>query len=88
MRVLLINPRVPSSYYSVPPLGLGYIASQLKEHEEVEILDENQFGWGIEMVKAKNSGFVYMVYDAPHFTGPLFMLTLLLDRLCRRKQEL
>ncbi len=56
--------------------------------DRMEILDENQFGWGIEMVKAKNSGFVYMVYDAPHFTGPLFMLTLLLDRLCRRKQEL
>ncbi len=51
------------------------------------LLDENQFGWGIEMVKAKNSGFLYAFYNDPLFTGPLFILTLVLKALSHRKRK-
>ena len=50
------------------------------------LLDENQFGWGIEMVKAKNSGLLYTVWTAPLFMGPLFILTLFLSR-CRKRNR-
>ena len=58
------------------------------------LLDENQFGWGIEIVKAKNAGFLYMAWSAVYYMGPLFMLmgplfmlTLLLNRTRKRKPE-
>jgi len=51
------------------------------------LLDENQFGWGIEMVKAKNAGFLYTAWNAPHFLGSLFILTLLLSRRRKRNHE-
>lgn len=46
------------------------------------LVNENQFGWGLEMIKGKNIGFTAaaMVY-----TGPLYILSLILNRLGRRK---
>ena len=59
------------------------------------LLDENQFGWGIEMVKAKNAGFLYASWSAAQqfmgplfvFMGPLFLVTLLLNRPRKRNHE-
>jgi hypothetical protein len=53
-------------------------------------VNEGQFGWGIEMAKAKNIGFVKEAFLSPFgsiLTAPLFMLMLLLNRRSRRKRE-
>jgi anaerobic magnesium-protoporphyrin IX monomethyl ester cyclase len=45
MRILLVNPPTGFSYYSIgirrPPLGLAYIASLLRCHHQVKIVDFN-----------------------------------------------
>jgi preprotein translocase subunit SecA len=48
------------------------------------LVNEQQFGWGLEMLKGKNVGFAYM---AARSMGPLFLLALLLDRYFRRKKK-
>jgi len=57
--------------------------------------DDNQFGWGVEMVKARKMAF-FGVGDSfiagpaligPVIHGPIFMLTLLRERMSRRKRE-
>ncbi len=56
--------------------------------------DANQFGWGVEMVKARKMAF-FGVGDTfssvslagPLILGPLFMLTLLLERVSRRRPK-
>jgi preprotein translocase subunit SecA len=57
--------------------------------------DANQFGWGVEMVKARKMAF-FGVGDSialgpaligPLIHGPLFMLTLLLEHIFRRKRK-
>jgi anaerobic magnesium-protoporphyrin IX monomethyl ester cyclase len=51
VRVLLVNPPAGFSYYRLgirrPPLGLAYLASVLKDHHQVEIIDFNveKQGW-------------------------------------------
>ena len=45
MKILLVNPPMGFSYYSLgirrPPLGLAYLASVLRDHHPVRILDFN-----------------------------------------------
>jgi len=45
MKVLLVNPPAGFSYYSLgisrPPLGLAYLASVLRDHHQVRIIDFN-----------------------------------------------
>jgi anaerobic magnesium-protoporphyrin IX monomethyl ester cyclase len=45
MKVLLVNPPMGFSYYSLgmrrPPLGLAYLASVLRDHHQVRIIDFN-----------------------------------------------
>jgi anaerobic magnesium-protoporphyrin IX monomethyl ester cyclase len=45
MRVLLVTPPTGFSYYSLgirrPPLGLAYLASVLKDHHQVKVIDFN-----------------------------------------------
>ena len=57
--------------------------------------DDNQFGWGVEMVKARKMAF-FGVGDSfiagpaligPVIHGPIFILTLLRERMSRRKRE-
>jgi len=48
------------------------------------LVNEEQFGWGVELLKGKNLGFAV---GAAAFWGPLFIFTLLFRRLRRRKKE-
>jgi len=48
------------------------------------LINEEQFGWGVELLKGKNLGFAV---GAAAFLGPLFILTLLLKRLGFRKKK-
>ena len=45
MKVLLVNPPMGFSYYSLgirrPPLGLAYLASVLRDHHQVKVIDFN-----------------------------------------------
>jgi preprotein translocase subunit SecA len=47
------------------------------------LINEEQFGWGVELLKGKNIGFAA---GAAAFWGPLFLFTLLMKRLRRRKK--
>jgi preprotein translocase subunit SecA len=51
------------------------------------LVNDSQFGSGIELAKAKNIGFVYMAFSAPLFTGLMLMLTLFLSRFSRRQRK-
>jgi hypothetical protein len=48
------------------------------------LVNEDQLGWGIELLKGKNIG---LAAGAAAFTGPLFLLMLLLRRRRGRKKE-
>jgi preprotein translocase subunit SecA len=48
------------------------------------LINEEQFGWGVELLKGKNLGFAV---GAAAFWGPLFVFTLLMKRLRRRKKR-
>jgi len=48
------------------------------------LVNEDQFGWGVELLKGKNLGFAV---GAAAFMGPLFILTLLMRRLRGRKKQ-
>lgn len=48
------------------------------------LVNEEQFGWGVELLKGKNLGFAV---GAAAFLGPLFVFTLLMKRLRRRKKR-
>jgi preprotein translocase subunit SecA len=48
------------------------------------LVNEEQFGWGVELLKGKNLGFAV---GAAAFWGPLFVFTLLMKRLRRRKKR-
>jgi preprotein translocase subunit SecA len=48
------------------------------------LVNEDQFGWGVELLKGKNLGFAV---GAAAFWGPLFVFTLLMKRLRRRKKR-
>jgi preprotein translocase subunit SecA len=48
------------------------------------LVNEEQFGWGVELLKGKNLGFAV---GAAAFWGPLFIFTLLMKRLRRRKKR-
>jgi preprotein translocase subunit SecA len=50
------------------------------------LVNENQAGWGVEMTKGKNIGFVKLAFASP--AGLLFLLTLYLDSRARRKRNL
>jgi len=47
MKVLLVNPPMGFSYYSLgirrPPLGLAYLASVLRDHHQVKMKRLNPF---------------------------------------------
>ena len=49
------------------------------------LVDENQFGWGMELFKTKNIGFAAVA--AGTFAAPLLALTLIWKRVVRRKRE-
>jgi preprotein translocase subunit SecA len=46
------------------------------------LVDEDQFGWGVEMLKGRNVGFAAA---AAGVFGPLFVLTLLAGRLKKKR---
>jgi preprotein translocase subunit SecA len=48
------------------------------------LINEDQFGWGLEMIKGKNIGFAAVGAGA---FGPLLVLTLLVRRFFRRKPK-
>jgi preprotein translocase subunit SecA len=48
------------------------------------LVNEDQFGWGVELLKGKNIG---LAVGAAAFWGPLFVFTLLMKRLRRRKKK-
>jgi preprotein translocase subunit SecA len=48
------------------------------------LVNEDQFGWGVELLKGKNIG---LAVGAAAFWGPLFIFTLLMKRLRRRKKK-
>jgi preprotein translocase subunit SecA len=48
------------------------------------LVNDQQFGWGLEMLKGKNIGFAYM---AAHSLGPLYILTLIMNRFYRHKNR-
>jgi preprotein translocase subunit SecA len=48
------------------------------------LVNEDQFGWGIEMLGGKNIGFA--AGAAALYNGPLFILALLLNRVFKRKK--
>ena len=48
------------------------------------LINEEQFGWGVELLKGKNLGFAV---GAAAFWGPLFLFTLLVRRRRRRKKK-
>lgn len=52
------------------------------------MVNENQFGWGVDMAKSQNIGFVRMAFLGPGaiVTAPLLLLTLLLKG-CRRRGQ-
>ncbi len=47
------------------------------------LVNDDQLGWGLELLKGRNIGFSAL---AASYFGPLFLLTLLLGRLKRRKR--
>jgi preprotein translocase subunit SecA len=47
------------------------------------LVNESQFGWGMEMLKGKNIGFAAMAMMS---LGPLYIFALLMDRIFRRKR--
>jgi preprotein translocase subunit SecA len=47
------------------------------------LVNEDQFGWGMEMLKGRNIGFAV---GAAAYWGPLFILTLLLKRFFKKKK--
>lgn len=49
------------------------------------LVNEDQFGWGIELLKSQNIGFAV---GAAIYTGPLMLIRLMLDRILNRKREL
>ncbi len=48
------------------------------------LVNENQFGWGMEMIKGKNIGFA----ATAAILAPLFVPALIADRFSRRKRAL
>jgi preprotein translocase subunit SecA len=46
------------------------------------LVNDDQFGWGVELVKGTNIGFAA---GAAAFTGPLFVFALIANRLRRKK---
>jgi preprotein translocase subunit SecA len=50
------------------------------------LINENQSGWGVEMTKGKNIGFVKLAFGSP--AGLLFLLMMYLERRSRRKHRL
>jgi preprotein translocase subunit SecA len=48
------------------------------------LINEDQFGWGVELLKGKHIGFAV---GAAAFWGPLFILTLVMRRLRGRKRS-
>ena len=47
------------------------------------LVDEDQLGWGVGLLKGSNVGFAA---GAAAFSGPLFVLTLLAKRLSRKRK--
>jgi preprotein translocase subunit SecA len=52
------------------------------------LVNDDQFGLGIELAKGKNIGFAKMAFAAPLSTGLMLLLTLYLNRRSRRNQKL
>lgn len=48
------------------------------------LVNDDQFGWGVELIKGTNIGFAA---GAAAFTGPLFVFALLANRLKRRRHK-
>ena len=46
------------------------------------LVNEDQFGWGMEMLKGRNIG---LAAGAALYAGPLFLLTLLVNRLRKKR---
>jgi preprotein translocase subunit SecA len=54
------------------------------------LVSENPFGWGIELAKGKNIGFVKLAFSGSIgvlFTGPLLLLMLFLGHFYRSKRK-
>ena len=82
MRVLLVNPPAPFSYYSLgirrPPLGLAYIASVLQNHHEVKIVD-------FSVERHDWSRYSYRQYDVVGISvdTPRYLVSLRIARLAK-----
>lgn len=67
MKVLLVNPKFPYKGRDKFPIGLGYIASVLRNYCEVEIADENIGIDAIEYVKKYKPDIVGITSTTPSF---------------------
>jgi preprotein translocase subunit SecA len=51
------------------------------------LVNDDQFGWGVELAKGKNIGFAKLAFSAPLYTGVLLILTLYLKHRSRRRNS-
>jgi len=65
------------------PLGLDAAGLKGPSSTWTYLVNEDQFGWGMEMLKGSNIGFAV---GAAVYYGPLFVLTLLLKRFFKKKK--
>jgi preprotein translocase subunit SecA len=85
-----IRPRVEEAVIAAFETRLGENDSLDFEADELKgpsstwtyLVNEDQFGWGIEMLSGKNIG---LAAGAALFTGPLYVLALLINKFSKKK---
>jgi preprotein translocase subunit SecA len=87
---LKIRPRVEEAVIAAFETRLGKDDSLDFDANDVKgpastwtyLVNEDQFGWGIEMLNGKNIG---LAAGAALFAGPLYVLALLMNKLSKKK---
>lgn len=67
MRILFIHPKFPYRGRDLFPIGLGYLASAVKDIAEVFVIDENLEEFSIERVRRINPDVIGITATTPSF---------------------
>ncbi|MEE8400896.1 MAG: radical SAM protein [Candidatus Hydrothermarchaeaceae archaeon] len=67
MRILLIHPKFPYRGRDLFPLGLGYLASAVRDISEITVIDENLEEFSIERVRRINPDIIGITATTPSF---------------------